>query len=437
MSITERIIKNRIYWLFLFALWVALGTFSYLYNLESLNHHAQSMASERAKNFYKAIFLARTWNSQYGPIYAPVTEQNPPNPYLHLPNREITAPNGLELTMINHAYMVRQISEIAEKEKVYFHVTSLKPLNPENMADPWEKTALESFEKGVPDKIEMVIGDDGPVFRYMAPMFVKATCLACHAQQGYKVGDVRGGVSVTLKANEILNDLENEKQFLILAHLITVSIGIFLGFLFLSSARKHTLVLEGITSAQQQDLQQQKEKLNETTRVMHDLVTRDTTTGIHTAEHFKNLSTLMWNNAINNNKPVALLLLEIDSFNDYTDNYGALEGDICLKEITGAITRKVQDKGSVVARFGAASFAVMLANTDASHAHDLAQKIHGDVLGLRIPHETSDVSKIVTITGVAISIVPSHGLQLGDFIKRAREALRKGREKGRNHIYRI
>lgn len=437
MDITERIIKSRSYWLVAFALWIALGTASYLYNMKSLEHHASMMASERATNFYKAIFLARKWNSQYGPIYAPVTEQNPPNSYLQLPNREITAPNGLELTMINHAYMVRQISEIAEQEKVYFHVTSLNPLNPENAADPWEKIALESFEKGVPEKIEMVQGVDGLVFRYMAPMFVEATCLACHAQQGYKMGDVRGGVSVTLDANEILDDVKREKLFLIMAHLFTVSVGIFLGYLFLSSARKHTLVLEGITSSQKQDLQTQKEKLNETTKVMHDLVTRDTTTGIHTAEHFKDLSTLMWNNAINNSKPVALLLLEIDSFNDYADNYGALEGDICLKEITGAITRKVQEKGSVVARFGAASFAVMLANTDASHAHDLAQKVHGDVLGLNIPHETSDVSKIVTITGVAASVVPTHGQQLGDFIKRVRDALRKGREKGRNHIYRI
>jgi diguanylate cyclase (GGDEF)-like protein len=437
VDITERIIKNRIYWVVLLAFWVALGTFSYLYNLESLNHHAQSMASERAKNFYKAIFLARTWNSQYGPIYAPITEQNPPNPYLQLPNREITAPNGLELTMINHAYMVRQISEIAKKEKVYFHVTSLNPLNPENEADPWEQTALKSFEKGVPEKIEMVMSEGEPVFRYMAPMFVKGTCLACHAQQGYSMGDVRGGISVTLSANEIIDDLKNEKYFLIVAHLVTGFVGIFLGFLFLSSARKHTLVLEGVTSAQRQDLQQQKEKLNETNKVMHDLVTRDTTTGIHTAEHFKGLSTLMWNNAINNGKPVAMLLLEIDSFNDYTDNYGALEGDICLKEVTGAITRKVQEKGSVVARFGAASFAIMLASTDASRAHDLAQRIHGDVLGLDIPHETSDVSKIVTITGVAASVVPTHGQQLGDFIKRARDTLRKGREKGRNHIYRI
>ena len=437
MDIGERIIKNRFYWLILFTLWVGLGAFSYLYNLESINHHANSMASERAKNFYKAIFLAREWNSEHGPVYVPITENTQPNPYLLLPNREITASNGLELTMINHAYMTRQISEIAKSENIHFHVTSLKPLRPKNMADEWEKSALESFEKGIPDRIELLMNEDKPVFRYMAPIPTGITCLACHAQQGYKVGDIRGGVSVTLDANEILNDLEREKRFSMIAHLFTVSVGIILGYLFLTAARKHTLVLEGITSAQQQDLRQQKEKLNETTRAMHDLVTRDTTTGIHTAEHFKNLSSIMWNNAINQAKPISLLLLEIDSFGDYTDNYGALEGDICLKEITGAITRKVQEKGSITARFGASSFAIMIANMDASSAYDLAQMIHGDVLGLNIPHETSDVSKIVTITGVSSTVVPHHGHQLGDFIKHARDALRLGRQKGRNHIYKV
>jgi diguanylate cyclase (GGDEF)-like protein len=437
VSITERIIKYRFYWFLILVLWLALGAASYMYNLKSINHHAYTMASERAKNFFKAILLTRKWNAEYGPVYIPITEQTQPNPYLELPHREITTPSGLQLTMVNPAYMARQISELAAKEKVYFHLTSLNPIRPGNLADPWEKEALKSFHKGLPEKVEMVNQEGKPVFRYMAPLFVEPSCLACHAKQGYRIGDIRGGISVTLDADEILKELEGDKRFLLVAHLFTSLGGILLGLLFLNSARKHTLVLEGITSAQQQDLRQQKEKLKETTRVMHDLVTRDTTTGIHTAEHFKNLSMIMWNNAVNQSKPISLLLLEIDSFNDYTDNYGALEGDICLKEVTGAITRKIQEKGSVVARFGAASFASMLAGMDSGQAYDLAQKIHGDVLGLNIPHETSDVSKIVTITGVATGTVPNHGHQLTEFIKRARDALRQARQKGRNRIYKF
>lgn len=435
MSISERVIKHRFYWFLFLVIWLVLGTVSYLYNLESISHHANMMASERAKNFFKAILLSRKWNAEYGPVYVPVTDQTPPNPYLEIPYREIPTPMGLQLTMINPAYMTRQISELAEKEQVHFHLTSLDPIRPDNRADPWEKNALESFYRGATEKIEMVMDREEPAFRYMAPLYVEPPCLACHAKQGYRIGDIRGGISVTINAQEILNTLERDKHFLIIAHLFTGIGGVLLGYLFLNSARKHTLVLEGITNAQQQDLRQQKEKLHETTRAINDLVTRDTTTGIHTAEHFKNLSTIMWNNAINQSKPISLLLVEIDSFSDYTDNYGALESDICLKQITGAIKRQVQEKGSVIARFGAASCAVMVAGADAGMAYDLAQKIHGDVIGLQIPHETSDVSKIVTITSVVATVSPNHGQQLGDFIRSAREALRKGRQKGRNHVY--
>lgn len=419
------------------AIWVALGTFSYLHNIESLNHHAHTMARERAKNFFKAIQLTRKWNAQHSPVYVPVTKKTQPNPYLKLPHREITTPTGLQLTMINPAYMTRQISEIAAKEKVFFHLTSLNPIRPDNRADPWEDEALKSFRKGVPEKIDMIMDENHPIFRYMAPLFVEPACLACHAKQGYKIGDIRGGLSVTLDADEIMDDLVGEKRFLTIAHIFTVIGGAVLGFFFLNSARKHTLLLEGINTSQQQDLHQHKTQLKETTRAMRDLVTRDTTTGVHTAEHFKNLASIMWNNAINQGKHVSLLLLEIDSFNDYTDNYGALEGDICLKQVTQAINQAVQEKGSVVARFGAASFSVMLAAIEVRGAYDLALRMHGNVLGLNIPHETSDVSKIVTITGVVANTVPGHGQQLAGFIKHVREALRQARKKGRNHIYKI
>ena len=435
MSITEHVIKKRFYWIILFALWTGLGTFSYLYNLESLNHHGQMMASERGKNFFKAILMARKWNAEYGPVYIPVTDQTKPNPYLELPYREINTPTGLELTMVNPAYMARQISELAAREGLRFHLTSLNPIRPENLADPWEKEALESFHKGATEKVEMLENGEHPIFRYMAPLYVEPSCMACHAKQGYQIGDIRGGISVNLDAKGILDEIEGEKRFMTLVHLFTVSMGIVLGYLFLSSARKHTLVLEGITSAQQQDIRKQKEQLTATTRAMQDLVTRDTTTGVHTAEHFKNLSTIIWNNAINKGRPVSLLLLEIDNFNDYVDNYGALEGDICLKQVTGAIIRTVQDKGSVVSRFGAYSFAIMLADSDARAANDLAQRIQGDVLGLNIPHETSEVSKIVTITGVVATATPNHGQPLGELIKRVRDAMRQAREKGRNRIY--
>ncbi|MBF0321701.1 MAG: PAS domain S-box protein, partial [Magnetococcales bacterium] len=77
------------------------------------------------------------------------------------------------------------------------HITSLKPLNPANKADPWERSALESFEKGAREAKEIITVEDGARFlRLMLPLMMEKGCLDCHEQQGNKLGDVRGGISV-------------------------------------------------------------------------------------------------------------------------------------------------------------------------------------------------------------------------------------------------
>jgi diguanylate cyclase (GGDEF)-like protein len=435
MRFAERFIKHRSYWLIAVGIWTAITLFSAGWNLNALQDHAYMMARERGKNFFRVILLTRQWNSDYGPVYVPISGRTPPNPHLHVPNRELMTDTGLELTMINPAYMTRQISEIADKEKVYFHLTSLRPLRPENKADKWEKEALQSFHRGATEKVEMLRQNGENIFRYMAPLFVKESCLACHASQGYKVGDIRGGLSVNLDADEIMQSLSKQQIFIIIVHSAAWVIVSLLLLTFLNSTRKHTIFLEGVNYAKQKDLQRQKSQLEEHNKAMQDLVTRDTTTGVHTAEHFKQLSTLSWNNAITNGTPISILLLEVDHFKDYNNNYGALEGDFCLKQITEAITRNSSDKGSIVARYGGASFVIMLTGMNAGEAFDVADKIHGGVIGMAIPHETSEISKYVTITGVISTIRPKHGDSLTQFVRKLTQCLNRQTDIERNRIH--
>lgn len=95
--------------------------------------------------------------------------------------------------------MTRQLSEIAEKRHgVRFHITSRRPIRPENRPTEWEKYALAKFEDGAKESGEYVKKGPDRTFRYMAPLMTRKTCLKCHAKQSYKEGDVRGGISVTL-----------------------------------------------------------------------------------------------------------------------------------------------------------------------------------------------------------------------------------------------
>jgi len=142
----------------------------------------------------------RQWVTSHGGVYVPGTSDTPPNPYLaHIPERDIATPSGKKLTLVNPAYMTRQVHELAQKQYGHKgHITSLQLLRPENKADEWEAHALQSFEQGEKDKLSLGVMDGELYLRLMRPFITAEGCLKCHASQGYKVGDIRGGISVSL-----------------------------------------------------------------------------------------------------------------------------------------------------------------------------------------------------------------------------------------------
>ena len=114
----------------------------------------------------------------------------------------------------DHTTMSRQVKEIAKelhKEATSSgHYTSLKPLGSMNAPTPWEKEALLSFENGVSEagRVEMV--DGKPYYHYMSRLLIEKSCMACHAVQGYVVGDIRGGVSELIPLQEFYKLFRNE-----------------------------------------------------------------------------------------------------------------------------------------------------------------------------------------------------------------------------------
>jgi len=95
--------------------------------------------------------------------------------------------------------MTRQISEISnEKGQYRYKTTSLKPLNPSNKADSFEETALHYFENNQNKKYYYQFNQDENNFNFMGALSVKKACMQCHQHQGYNVGDIRGGISITI-----------------------------------------------------------------------------------------------------------------------------------------------------------------------------------------------------------------------------------------------
>ena len=177
---------------------------SLLWNLTKDKSMRLEQALHSTRVIFKQIILQRAWNADLDGIYSPVSGKVQPNPYLRNKNRDLTTREGVRLTMINPSYMTRQLAELSSHENgVQYHITSLKPIRLQNEAHDWEKKWLTDFEKGAKEKYALVRDDTGDIFRYMAPLYVEMDCLSCHAEQGYKEGDVRGGISVTMPLPEL------------------------------------------------------------------------------------------------------------------------------------------------------------------------------------------------------------------------------------------
>lgn len=173
--------------------------------------HAQDLAKKEARIHFNKDLAFRRWATRHGGVYVATDERTPPNPGLsHIPERDIETPSGKKLTLMNPAYIMRQaMSEYAELYGVQGKITSLKLINPNNAADAWESAALQQFEQGAKELSEFSEINGQPVLRLMGALRTEQGCLKCHAFQGYKVGDARGGVSVTVPMRPYLDDARN------------------------------------------------------------------------------------------------------------------------------------------------------------------------------------------------------------------------------------
>lgn len=244
---TPHWVANRSWWSVPVLLWgLVVGT-SLVSHLEDIADNSLSIAVEGARNMFRMVVLTRAWNAEHGGVYLPVSDKVAPNPYLEHPRRDLVTTDGTRLTMINPAYMTRLLSELANTQQgVSFHITSLKPIRPGNEPDAWEQKSLLQFEAGLPEIFELVSGGSGKSsqLRYMAPLKVAPSCLGCHAKQGYKTGDIRGGISVSIPFSLMEGASRSARRQSVLSHLGIFALGSILGLVLLEILRRRWLTLD-------------------------------------------------------------------------------------------------------------------------------------------------------------------------------------------------
>lgn len=206
----------RNYTIFGVIVWTVTLVILLSWNINLIEEEALKRAYIYTKVGFDKDVLYRRWAAQHGGVYVRIDSLTPPNPYLsHIADRDIIIDSNLQLTLMNPAYITRQVYEFQEKiSEVRGHITSLKPIRPENAPDPWEEQALLAFERGVKEVAEVSSIEGKDYFRFMAPFIIEESCLQCHAYQGYKLNDIRGGVSVSYPLDQVNilidNDIRNQ-----------------------------------------------------------------------------------------------------------------------------------------------------------------------------------------------------------------------------------
>lgn len=154
-------------------------------------------AKQQARMLYNQILITRQWVSEHNGLFVIRTDSVDSNPFLALPS--IWDGDGNEYVMRNPAMVTRELSEYSNRIGLgSFRVTSLKPINPANVPDRYEKQCMINFEQGLAESVEIRDTPEGRVVRYLAPLEVKDSCLGCHARHGYSIGDIRGALSITI-----------------------------------------------------------------------------------------------------------------------------------------------------------------------------------------------------------------------------------------------
>jgi diguanylate cyclase (GGDEF) domain len=352
------------------------------------------------------------WVNFHGSVYVPVTRETQPNPYLKIPERDVANRAGKPITLMNPAY-VMHYEKSDKKGDVKGHITSLKPLRPENKPDLWEEQSLRDFAAGQKEATVIETIQDTEYARFMKPFIVEKDCLKCHAQQGYKEGDIRGGISVSVPTAS-LKSLEKDR-IRIIAGLHAIFWGLGLAGIILFGSR---------TLKSEHQRMQMDEEVN-------CLAYHDTLTGLPKKMLFMDRLTVAMNQADRRREKVAVLMLDLDKFKEINDTFGQHTGDLLLQAVAERLVKTLR-KVDTVARFGGDEFNIVL--TELKDSHDGAMIARKIIDSFLLPFSLERLELLITIS-IGIVLFPDHGKDINTILKNADHAMHSAKAQGQNQYY--
>jgi len=182
----------------------------------------------------------------------------------------------------------------------------------------------------------------------------------------------------------------------------------------------------------QSQLQKKQEII---TQELKQLATVDGLTQVANRRKFEEYFAQEWRRMAREQRPLSLILCDVDFFKFYNDTYGHRAGDRCLQTVAQVIQNTARRSVDLVARYGGEEFSVILPSTDAKGAAQVAQRICLGITMLAIPHSSSPVSSHVTLSAGVTTIIPQPGADFEEMIVAVDKALYQAKSMGRDRVF--
>ncbi len=166
----------------------------------------------------------------------------------------------------------------------------------------------------------------------------------------------------------------------------------------------------------------------------------DSLTGVSNRAFYAQIFPKIIRNSIRSQKPLTVVMLDIDNFKNYNEHYGHIKGDQVIRNIAKVLSDSAKRPYDVIVRYGGEEFLMILPDTDHDGAATVCERIKNNVIKLNIEHKFSACANVITVSmGITSTVcrIDSHNknaveMCIERFVRNADTALYRAKSKGRN-----